>query len=161
MSQHDTEGTRPEVTILKLDADGREIIRYTGRLLERSANAIRLEATFELDDVTTLHFTFRRGDRLVETFYTDRWYNVFAVYDGRDGALNGWYCNIGRPARIDGDTVSQQDLALDLWVSPDGACRWLDEDEFAALSLTPAERTAVAAARAHLLRLARQGALPR
>jgi hypothetical protein len=77
----------------------------------------------------------KRGDRFVETFYSDRWYNVFAIYDRDDGVFKGWYCNVGYPAVIEKDTVSYIDLALDLWVAADGAQTVLDEDEFLGLSM--------------------------
>jgi len=57
-----------------------------------------------------------------------------------DDRIKGWYCNLTRPARITADAVYAEDLALDLMVYPDGRFRVLDEDEFAALKLKPAER---------------------
>jgi protein associated with RNAse G/E len=104
---------------------------------------------------------FKRGDRLVETFYSDRWYNVFAVYDRDDGALKGWYCNVTRPATITDTAVSSDDLALDVWVSPDGAVTVLDEEEFAALELSDADRAMALDAVQQLLRLAESDLLPR
>ena len=88
----------------------------------------------------SLHFVvLERGDRWTETFYSDRWYNIFEIR-ASDGRLKGWYCNITRPARITQDEVSAEDLALDLWVEPDGSQQVLDEDEFAALGLPSEER---------------------
>ncbi len=49
--------------------------------------------------------------------------------------LKGWYCNVGKPAVIEDGILSYVDLALDLWVSPDGKQTVLDEDEFKALEL--------------------------
>ncbi len=46
--------------------------------------------------------------------------------------------------------MAAEDLALDLWVAPDGEMLVLDEDEFAALSLSPTEREAAQAALAEL-----------
>ena len=63
-------------------------------------------------------------------YYTDRWYNIFEIYDRDDGQIKGWYCNIGKPAVIEDGVVSYVDLALDLWVSADGKQTILDEDEF-------------------------------
>jgi hypothetical protein len=82
----------------------------------------------------------RRGDRFVETYYFNRWYNIYAIYSRSDGSLSGWYCNITRPAELVGDQLSYIDLALDLIVFPDGKQVVLDEDEFAALPLSPDER---------------------
>ena len=71
----------------------------------------------------------------METFYSDRWYNIFEIYDRDDGKLKGWYCNIGKPAVLEDGIVSYVDLALDLWVSADGKQTVLDEDEFEELEL--------------------------
>lgn len=79
------------------------------------------------------------------TFYADRRYNAFEVH-AADGRLKGWYCNITRPARIADTEVSAEDLALDLWVDPQRRVTVLDEEEFAALDLSPVERTAALAA---------------
>jgi len=149
------------ITILKLDHHGREVWRYPGRVLARDAHTIRLEGFYNRDDATVGYAVFKRGDRLVETFYSDRWYNVFAVYDRDDGALKGWYCNVTRPATITADTVSSDDLALDVWVSPGGAVTVLDEDEFAALELSEADRAAAQDALQRLIRLAESDLLPR
>ena len=79
----------------------------------------------------------------------DRWYNIFEIR-ASDGALKGWYCNITRPAHIGPDEVKAEDLALDLWVAPGGDMQVLDEDEFAALSLSPVERETARKALAEL-----------
>ncbi len=148
------------VTVYKLDHTGREVWQYPGRVLARDAGSIRLEGFYNREDTAVSYAVFKRGDRLIETFYTDRWYNVFAVYDRDDGVLKGWYCNVTRPATITDAAVSSDDLALDVWVSPQGEATVLDEDEFAALPLPPADRAAARAALTQLLALARRGELP-
>jgi predicted RNA-binding protein associated with RNAse of E/G family len=60
--------------------------------------------------------------------------------------LKGWYCNIGKPAVIEADSVSYVDLALDLWVAPDGRQTVLDEDELEALQLDEVTRNSAYAA---------------
>ena len=82
-----------------------------------------------------MDITLKRNDRFVETFYSDRWYNIFEIYDRDDDHFKGWYCNIGKPAIIEDDFVSYVDLALDLWVSADGTQTVLDEDELEELNL--------------------------
>ncbi len=129
-----------DVRVLKRNLRGEVTWQYAGRILRREPNAVVLEAHFNLPDMPFLDTTLKRGDRFVETFYTDRWYNVFEIHDRDDDRLKGWYCNIGLPAVVDGDTVSYVDLALDLWVSPEGEQRVLDEDEFAALPLDETTR---------------------
>ena len=109
--------------------------QYEGAELSRDENSITIEALFNRDDLPFQDVVFKRNDRFVETFYTDKWYNVFAVYDRDDGKLKGWYCNITKPAVIEDGSVSFVDLALDLWVSADGKQTVLDEDELEELSL--------------------------
>jgi protein associated with RNAse G/E len=91
-----------------------------------------------------------RGDRFVETYYTDRWYNVYEIYAHQDGHLRGWYCNVGCPAVLDGNSLSYIDLALDLLVFPDGRQLVLDEKEFYELDLPPEIRAQALAALAEL-----------
>jgi hypothetical protein len=133
---------KPRITVHKLDASGREVWAYEGRVLLQDGPKLVLEARFDRDDIRLGGLHLRRGDRFVETFYTDRWYNIFAVYASEDGRLKGWYCNVTRPAWIDaeGGHIRAEDLALDLIVLPDGRSTVLDEQEFAALPLSDAER---------------------
>lgn len=109
--------------------------QYEGVVLSRAENAITLEALFNRDDLQFMDIVLKRNDRFVETFYSDRWYNIFEIYDRDDGKLKGFYCNIGKPAVIEDDFVSYVDLALDLWVSTDGRQTVLDENELEALNL--------------------------
>jgi predicted RNA-binding protein associated with RNAse of E/G family len=125
------------ITVLKLNLAGEETWRYTGHVLERHPDHILLEAKFNRNDTPFHAILLRRGDRFIETFYTNRWYNVFEMHDRDDNRLKGWYCNIGRPAIIQAETVSYIDLALDLLVYPDGRQLVLDEDEFEELALAP------------------------
>ena len=81
-----------------------------------------------------------KGDRFVETYYTDRWFNIFEIHAREDDHLRGWYCNVSSPAVIVGDTIAWNDLALDLLVFPDGRQYVLDEDEFSQLELSSEQR---------------------
>jgi predicted RNA-binding protein associated with RNAse of E/G family len=56
--------------------------------------------------------------------------------------------------------VSAVDLALDVWIGPDGSIQVLDEDEFAQLNLTDADRSAALAALDELKSMAREGRPP-
>jgi len=109
--------------------------QYEGVVLSRRENEITLEALFNREDMPFMGITLKRNDRFVETFYSDRWYNIFEIYDRDDGKFKGSYCNIGKPAVIAEDFVSYVDLALDLWVSADGSQTVLDEDELEELNL--------------------------
>jgi len=119
-----------DVSVLKRNLEGEVTWKYEGRVLKREADCVVLEAFFNRDDLPFIDVVFKRGDRFVETFYFDRWYNVFEIFDRDDGKFKGWYCNIGYPAVLEKDAVSYIDLALDLWVAADGTQTVLDEDEF-------------------------------
>jgi len=125
----------PRIKVQKKNPAGEVTYEYEGVLLSRDETSITLEALFDRADVPFMGVVFKTGDRFVEYYYTDRWYNIFAVYDFEDEKIKGWYCNIGKPAVIDDGIVSYVDLALDLWVSTDGRQTVLDEDEFEALEL--------------------------
>jgi uncharacterized protein len=146
--------------VFKLDHLGREVWQYPARVLSRDDSCIRLEAFFNRDDMDLGYTVFRRGDRFVETFYSDRWYNIFAVYDKDDGRLKGWYCNICRPAEISRDAVRCEDLVLDVWIEPDGSVLVLDEAQFDELELSIHERRAARQATEELMKLAKTGRLP-
>jgi uncharacterized protein len=133
-------GMNELIRVLKCNLAGKAIWQYEGRVLERKSNAVILEAFFNRPDTPFMDVILKENDRFVETFYTDRWYNIFEIYDRDDGSFKGWYCNVGRPAQIADGTVSYIDLALDLWVSPVGKQTVLDEDEFAALGINTKDR---------------------
>ena len=147
------------ITIHKLNDRGEETWRYTGRVIRRGKDEITLEAFFDRDEVSLRGLTLRTGDRFVETFYANRWYNIFAIHDVDDQRLKGWYCNIARPARFsqDGRHIHCEDLAIDLIVSPDGRWRVLDEEEYAALDLSLDERKQALRALAELQSLVLRG----
>ena len=125
-----------KIKVQKKDTAGKVLIEYDGDELRRDENCITLEAFFTRGDMPFMDVIFKKGDRFVEYYYSDRWYNIFAIYDRDDGKLKGWYCNIGKPAVIEDHVVSYVDLALDLWVSVDGKQTVLDQDEFEALDLS-------------------------
>jgi hypothetical protein len=123
------------ITVLKKNLAGDVTWQYDGKIVRQEANAVILEALFNRPDTPFMDIVLKENDRFVETFYSDRWYNIFEIYDRDDGRIKGWYCNVGKPAVIEDGVVSYVDLALDLWVSVDGKQTVLDEDEFNALKL--------------------------
>jgi protein associated with RNAse G/E len=124
-----------KITVLKKNLAGEVTWQYEGEVIRHEPNAVVLEAFFNRPDMPFMDVVFKENDRFVETFYSDRWYNIFEVHDRDDGRIKGWYCNIGKPAVIEVARVSYIDLALDLWVSTNGRQTVLDEDEFAKLQL--------------------------
>ena len=123
------------INVQKKNPAGEVTYEYEGILLSRDERTLVLEALFDRADMPFMDVVFKTGDRFVEYYYTDRWYNIFVVHDREDGNIKGWYCNIGEPAVFEDGTVSYVDLALDLWVSTRGEQTVLDEDEFEALGL--------------------------
>jgi len=124
-----------KVKVQKKNLAGDVTYEYEGTLLSLDEHGLVLEAFFDRADLPFMDVVFKAGDRFVEYYYTERWYNIFVIYDRDDGRLKGWYCNIGKPAVFEDGVVSYIDLALDLWVSTTGQQTVLDEDEFEALEL--------------------------
>jgi len=125
-----------KIKVQKKNVDGKVMVEYEGETLSRDEHSVKLEALFTREDMPFMDVVFKKGDRFVEYYYFDRWYNIFAIYDRDDDKLKGWYCNVGMPAVMNDGILSYVDLALDLWVSVDGRQTVLDEDEFEALYLT-------------------------
>jgi predicted RNA-binding protein associated with RNAse of E/G family len=126
-----------EMIVIKRNPAGEETWRYPGKIIERGVDWIRIEAYFNRDDLPFHGIVLGRGDRFLETFYSDRWYNVFEIHARETDEFKGWYCNVTCPAEIDDHTISYIDLALDLLVFPDRSQLVLDEDEYYALHLEP------------------------
>jgi predicted RNA-binding protein associated with RNAse of E/G family len=138
-------------------------VTYQGELLRAAPGEIVILARWGRPALELGYITFETGDRFYEHYYSERWYNVFEIRSAA-GRLKGWYCNVTRPAHIDGCTITSEDLELDLFVSPDRTTIVrLDMDEFEARGFAqsdPATYTAALAALGELERLARAGAAP-
>jgi predicted RNA-binding protein associated with RNAse of E/G family len=124
-----------KIKVQKKNPAGEVTYRYEGLLLRTDETSLTLESLFDREDMPFMGIVLKKGDRFVEHYHTDRWYNIFAVYDRDNGKLKGWYCNVGQPAVIEDGVVSYVDLALALWVSANGQQTVLDEDEFEKLDL--------------------------
>jgi len=130
------------ITVTKNNHRGEPVWQYQGSVIERGDNYVCLRAYFDRQDADLGFVTFNRGDLFIEWFFSDRWYNIFQVHDGDSDTIKGWYCNITRPATITADTITADDLELDVWVTPKGALALLDEKEFSNLDLPADERIA-------------------
>ena len=122
----------PALRVLKQRYDRSTVFAWTGRLLEQTDDYVLLAGLFNALRRDLGYVILERGDLFLEWYYFGRWYNVFQVY-GHDGRLKGWYCNIGMPPVWRDGELSYVDLALDVFVHPDGQYLVLDEDEFAEL----------------------------
>lgn len=68
----------------------------------------------------------------IQTFITHfykEWFNIITVYDLK-GVFQHWYVNITTPITFKDNTVSYNDLLLDLRVYPDYTWDILDQDEY-------------------------------
>ena len=134
------------IAIHKLNEQGAEVFRYNGTLVRGRRNSLTLEAYYERSNFQFFGLTFLEGDRFIETYYSDRWFNIFEIHDVVDDHLKGWYCNITRPARFEQGHIYAEDVALDLLVYPDGRLQVLDEDEFEELELSESDHNNALAA---------------
>lgn len=129
-----------EIAILKCNPAGELMFRYEGKVVDRSANSILIEANFGLEARSLVDIQLNKGDRFLETYYTDRWFNIYEIHDKTDDHLKAWYSNVASPVEIGQDQIVFRDFALDLLVYPDGRQLILDEDEFAVLACSVEER---------------------
>ncbi len=155
--------TGSPIKVRKLRPDGSQAYAWEGVVLHCDKSGIVLRAYFNVDFRDLGYTTFRRGDEFIEFYYFDRWYNVFQV-SAPDGTLKGWYANVGLPAELkaEGGELNYVDLALDVWMDPNGAFTVLDQDEFDVLICEHVELAEAAQrGRETLLALVESGRLPR
>lgn len=137
----------------KLNTSGEITVTYDAALAERLPDGVRLEARWTRPPLPLGYTTFETGDRFIEWYFSDRWYNIFEIH-AASGQLKGWYCNVAEPAIIAAAEIRCRDLLLDLWVGADGSHRILDEDEFEAdPHLDDVTRTAARSGLDELLRM--------
>ncbi|MCL5429135.1 MAG: DUF402 domain-containing protein [Chloroflexi bacterium] len=129
-----------ESTVIKCNHLGEEVFRWSARVIERSATHVLAEAYFGLENHFMGEIPLEPGDRFIETYYSDRWYNRYEVHARQDDRLKCWYCNLAYPTDLGEEVISFRDLALDLLVLPDGRQQLLDEAEFEALDISPEDR---------------------
>lgn len=146
------------VTVRKLEyGSGRATLTWTGTLLSCDVDQVVIHAVFAPRTdrrIVVDGVPFERGDIFTEYYPLRRWYNVFHIADPL-GRLKGWYCNVTLPPLLESAGIAFTDMALDLFVHPDGAATVLDEDEFAAASETLYGASDARAARSALVELQR------
>jgi uncharacterized protein len=128
------------ITVIKLNALGEAKVQYQGEIIQRLTDRVVIQAYWAQATKDLGYTQFEPGDRFIEYYYTDRWFNIFDIATA-DGMRKGWYCNIAEPAVFFADRIEQVDLLLDVWVDPTGNPLILDEDEFASdTTLTAQQR---------------------
>jgi uncharacterized protein len=147
------------ITISKLDHQGRPLFTYPGDVLFDDGNVLVARCVFAPQDTTRAGLTFSRGDILIECYYRQEPFNIFAVY-APTGSLKGWYCNVLEHTEFTDGSIGWADLALDLLVMPDGESIVLDGDEFEAIAPSAAQRERARAAVETLERWVLERAFP-
>ena len=128
------------ITVSKLNSLGEIKIQYQGEIVEHLSNGVVIQAYWKYPTKELGYTRFEPGDRFIEYYYTNRWFNIFDI-STTDGKRKGWYCNVAEPALIHDDHIEQVDLLLDVWLDPGGGLLLLDEDEFEAdTTLTDKQR---------------------
>lgn len=128
------------ITVQLLKPGKGRTIRYTGEILRAEVDWVLILAHWERPRTDLGYVVFEPGDAFYEYYYTQRWYNIFEIRTPA-GALKGWYCNITRPAVIEANTITSEDLELDLFVSPERTMMLrLDREEFEARGFATHER---------------------
>lgn len=121
--------------IVKHHFGSEKIYTWSAQLLRETPTSRCVNAWFNGNPGYAGKVLFEPGDRLVETYFLDRWYNCFQIFDGQSDVKKGYYLNLSRPAAFYEDRIEWEDLALDLVVYPDGQKELLDLDEFALLNI--------------------------
>ncbi len=146
------------ILVRKLAYDGHETWHWSGKLVERRDDVTVIDAFFNARPRDLGYMKLESGDLFHEFYYADRWFNVYQV-SGADDVLKGWYCNITKPARFSDQEIAYVDMALDVFVYPDGRALVLDEEEFQenrARLYSPEDAGSAEAAVAELLEMVRR-----
>ena len=124
------------ISVAKLDYLGNVRWQYTGELISISDQKIIIEAYFDKESVHVGDVILNKGDRFIETYFTNRWYDILEIHDRMDDHIKGWYCDIGYPVKkIKNNILSFYDLELDLFVKSNGNQVVLDSEKFDALDI--------------------------
>lgn len=141
---------------------GQQLV-YKAEVLREAPGYRLVRALWDRPTLDLGYVVFETGDVFYEHYYAERWFNIFQI-ESPAGQLKGWYCNVTRPALLEAEAITSEDLELDLFVSPArDRMLQLDLDEFAARGFDetdPALHQVALAALDELEQLARAGAPP-
>lgn len=120
--------------VVKVSPEGEAVTEYpaTVAISHCGDEWVCVEARWTFRSLNIDGLIFEPGDRLLEWFSRDHWYNVFAIYSP-EGEYRGCYANVTYPTRYDPvtspPTLAWHDLYLDVIALPDGSYVIRDEDE--------------------------------
>ncbi len=156
------------ITIEKRNFRGDFVVSYPGWLVQ-ATDPVLILARWDQASVSTPYVVFAQGDLLLEAYFRQRPYNIFALYDGKtlsadidwpqylsqagdhayqqvcrllpEHALKGYYINFTRPMHFDPQRrlLTWYDMVLDVWIPASGKPILLDEEPFERLQLAKTE----------------------
>jgi protein associated with RNAse G/E len=122
-----------QITIISRSFDFKIRKKWLCSLLEFNPPHLMCYGYFE-NAVTHPHLgTIPRGTLSLESFWSNRFYNLFVFFES-DRKIRNLYFNVCRPPRISPSSVDFVDLDIDIVIWPDGSFETLDIDEFQANS---------------------------
>ena len=89
------------------------------------AEAINLDIPMIIDGRVALE----PGSAVVWFTFPGAWHDIGSFHRA-DGTFTGFYANVITPLKIEKHVWYTTDLYLDVWVTPNGTAKPLDEDEF-------------------------------
>ena len=134
------------IEVIKCDINKIEMWRYSAIVLEAKSTFVIVSATFNRPSDQVGGLYLEKGDRFIELYTSQHWYNIYEVHAGDTSEIKGWYCNVACPARSADHSIIYIDLALDLVITKGGIQQVMDMDEFNTLDLNPVMRTKALAA---------------
>src|SRR5262247_3129085 len=118
-----------DITVRVLKYDGSDYRHWTGRISRQEGSLIQLDAEFSIEVTHHTLGQIRRGTRLVEYYWLDRWYNVLRFLND-DSSIRFFYCNITTPPKLENGVLTYIDLDIDILALPNFSYEVLDTDEF-------------------------------
>lgn len=85
------------MNVHKCNAHGKRLLTYPGEVIAADDASVIVRAVWTRERQHLPYVTLEPGDVFIETFYRDRWYNVFEVR-ATDGTLKGWVRQHHTPA---------------------------------------------------------------
>ncbi len=142
------------ITVYAYKWDGSLKYHWPGEIIRQDKTETVVEGAFRRE-YRTEYCHFLAGDKTVEYYPRDTWYNVCQIF--RNGTeLLGVYCNLSTPAVQQGKSLTYIDLELDLFIYPDGRMIELDAAEYKRLAANGLPATAAAEAEEHWQEMLRQ-----
>lgn len=120
-----------KLTAIKLREDGSEAARWPVEVVPGQAGWLVVKTAWEHGHLDLGYMVWENGDVFREYYSVEQPLNAFAVFSADSRQFKGWYCNVSFPCRVEHDTLSWQDLYLDVILLPGGEVLVLDEDELA------------------------------